>query len=341
MSSNDIGSPALASNGDMSKSIGIVVIGRNEGPRLRRCFESLSQHTAKIAYVDSGSTDDSVATARALGIAVVELDMKIPFTAARARNSGFARLLEIDPQLHYVQFVDGDCEVNPGWIGTAYKFLETHLDVVVVSGRLRERFPQASVYNMLCDIEWSAPAGEAKMCGGVAMMRVAALNQVGGFDASLICGEEPELCSRLRARGGRIWRLSDEMGWHDANMMRFGQWWRRTVRSGFSDAQAVVVDGAPPERRGVRASQRAWFWGFLFPLCSVLLTLFWQPIGLLLLLAYPLQISRLALRGSRSLRDNWLHALFLVIGKFPEVQGQVKYWRQRLSGQHGQIIEHK
>lgn len=341
MNSSDIGSLAFRSNDGIFKSIGVVVIGRNEGLRLQRCFESLAQYAGMMVYVDSGSTDSSLMLARAMGITTVELDMGIPFTAARARNVGFACLREAGEHLRYVQFVDGDCEISANWVAVAYGFLEKHQDVVVVAGRLRERFPDASIYNMLCDIEWSAPAGEAKMCGGVAMMRVNSFAQVNGFDASLICGEEPELCSRLRALGGRIWRLADEMGWHDANMTRFGQWWRRTVRSGFSDAQAMVVDGAPPERRGVRASQRTWFWGGILPLGIVFAAFLWKSTVLLLLLAYPLQVCRLAFRGSRSFRDNWLHALFLVVGKFPEMQGQLKYWYQRLLGQHGQIIEHK
>lgn len=341
MNSSNIDVPAPGSSSGIFKSVGVVVIGRNEGLRLVRCFDSLAQHVEKIAYVDSGSSDESVIKAQARGIVTVELEMSVPFTAARARNAGFKRLLDVNPQLRYVQFVDGDCEINPNWLDAAYSFLEVHPEVVVVAGRLRERFPDASIYNMLCDIEWSAPAGEAKMCGGVAMMRVESFARVKGFDASLICGEEPELCSRLRARGGRIWRLACEMGWHDANMTRFGQWWRRTVRSGFSDAQAMVVDGAPPERRGVRASRRTWFWGGGLPLVIVLLAFLWKPVALLLLLAYPLQVCRLALRGSRSFRDNWLHALFLVLGKFPEMQGQLKYWHQRFSGQPGQIIEHK
>ena len=64
-----------------------------------------------IVYVDSGSNDGSVQRARHLGADVIELDMRVPFTAARARNVGFRRLREISPDIEYVQFVDGDCEL--------------------------------------------------------------------------------------------------------------------------------------------------------------------------------------------------------------------------------------
>ena len=72
-----------------------------------------------------------------------------------------------------------------------------------VCGRRRERFPERSVYNRLADLEWDTPVGDARSCGGDAMLRVAAFDQVGGYDPTVIAGEEPELCVRLRARAGR------------------------------------------------------------------------------------------------------------------------------------------
>ncbi|MEM9139196.1 MAG: glycosyltransferase, partial [Pseudomonadota bacterium] len=208
-------------------AVGAVIIGRNEGARLIRCLASVGS-AACMVYVDSGSTDGSVQAAREAGAEVVELDMDMPFTAARARNAGLARLREIGA-FDYVQFIDGDCELQPGWIALALAFLEEHPDVAVACGRRRERFPEASVYNRLCDHEWDTPVGEAKACGGDALMRMTALAAVGGYRDDLIAGEEPELCVRLRAAGWRVWRLDAEMTLHDADMHRFGQWWRRTA----------------------------------------------------------------------------------------------------------------
>ena len=39
---------------------GAVVIGRNEGVRLRRCLLSLRAGVDYVVYVDSGSTDNSL-----------------------------------------------------------------------------------------------------------------------------------------------------------------------------------------------------------------------------------------------------------------------------------------
>ena len=322
-------------------TVGVVVIGRHEGVRLQRCFASVMACDIPVIYVDSGSLDDSVAYANSLGVNVVDLDMRNPFTAARARNVGFKRLKELAPGIRFVQFVDGDSELSPGWLRVASRFLDQHPEVVVVAGRLHEKFPKASVYNMLCDMEWDVPVGEARMCGGLAMMRVAAFEQVGGFNAVLICGEEPELCSRLRSRGGKIWRIADDMAWHDANMHRFGQWWVRAVRSGYSDAQATVVDKIAPERRGVRASRSTWFWAFAGPLCVGVAALWSPTVAFMLTMVYPLQVVRLALGGGYSASQNWRRAWFLVLGKFPELQGQIKYRQEQLRGKSSQLIEHK
>jgi hypothetical protein len=250
-------------------------------------------------------------------------------------------LRELASNLAYVQFVDGDCEVVAGWIEKAVAWLDLHRDVAVVCGRRRERYPERSIYNMLCNIEWDTPVGEAKTCGGDALMRIDAFEAVNGYRADLIAGEDPELCVRLRTAGWRIWRLGEEMTLHDAAMMRFGQWWKRTLRCGYAFAQGADLHGAPPERLGVRESRSAWFWGLGIPVGVFGLALGWGAWALVLLLIYPLQVVRLALRGDRSIRENWWRAVFIVIGKFPEVLGQTKFMLDRISSSRSRLIEYK
>lgn len=322
-------------------NIGIVVIGRNEGERLKNCLTSIGGLAGPVVYVDSGSTDGSVATARAMGVDVVDLDMRAPFTAARARNEGFERVRQLAPGLPYVQFVDGDCEVVDSWLDAAVAFLDANPDVAAVCGRRRERHPERSIYNLLCDIEWNTPAGEAKACGGDVMMRAHAFATANGYRPSLIAGEEPELCVRLRAAGWRIWRLDREMTLHDAAMTRFVQWWIRSKRAGYAFAEGAALHGGLPERHRVRESRRAWFWGLGVPLLGFAFAALVGPIGLVAFMAYPLQILRLALRGNLFRRENWWHAVFLVIGKFPEMLGQAKFTLDRAIGNRSQLIEYK
>ena len=244
--------------------LGCVVIGRNEGERLQRCLRALDPSALPVVYVDSGSSDGSLTFARELGALVVDLDLSQPFTAARARNAGLARLRAAAP-VAYVMFFDGDCEAFPGWLAAGSEALARDPRLGAVCGRLRERHPEASPYNALCDLEWDAPPGPTRAVGGNAMYRVEALAKAGGFNPRLIAGEEPELCLRLTRLGYTLERLPVDMAWHDAAITRFGQWWRRAVRSGYAYAEGAQLHGAEPERFRVREVRRIVFWGILVP----------------------------------------------------------------------------
>jgi glycosyltransferase involved in cell wall biosynthesis len=325
--------------------VGVVAIGRNEGERLRRCLQSVLPVAGRVVYVDSGSTDGSAGMARALGAEVVDLDMAKPFTAARARNAGLERLRALDPAVELVQFVDGDCEVAAGWVATAVAALAASPRVAVVCGRRRERHPEASVYNRLCDFEWDTPIGEALACGGDAMMRVAAVVEVDGYDDRLIAGEEPDLCLRLRRRGHLILRLGAEMTLHDAAMTRFGQWWRRSVRAGHAFAEGAARYGRAPERHWMRETRSLVLWGGLLPLGALLLAPPTRGASLAALAAlYLLQLVRIyrwERRGGRSPADARTLAAFLLLAKFPELQGAVQFAALALAGRRSQVIDYK
>src|SRR5258708_2313140 len=175
------------------RHVGIVTIGRNEGARLRRCFNALPDDVGGVVYVDSASIDDSVEQARGRGFEVLELDMSTPFTAARARNAGLGRLRARWPELQYVQFIDGDCALAPGWLHAAVRELEASPQLAIVCGRRREVHREASIYNRLCDMEWNTLVGDAKSCGGDALAQLSALLDEGGYDEVFIAGAEPEL----------------------------------------------------------------------------------------------------------------------------------------------------
>lgn len=293
--------------------VGAVVIGRNEGARLAACLASVQARMHPVIYVDSGSHDDSVALARRYGVEVVELDARTPFTAARARNAGFARLRAMLPDIAYVQFVDGDCELDPAWLAPALDFLLATPKAAVVCGRRRERHPGASFYNRLCDYEWDTPVGVADTCGGDALIRVEAFEAAGSFAETLIAGEEPDLCYRIRNAGWTIHRIGHDMTVHDAALMRFGQWWQRNRRSGYACAEALA-------RRGR---------GDLPMLRSVVSNVVW---------ALPISWPFWPLLWWRVLpRRGALYATFITLGKLPHCQGQFEYWFNRTR----RLIEYK
>lgn len=344
--------------------VAVIAIGRNEGDRLRRCLASVCGRGMPVVYVDSASTDGSVAAARSLGAEVVELDMSKPFSAARARNAGFDRLTQVAPGTRFVQFVDGDCEVVEGWVERARRELDARDDVAVVCGRRRERFPEASVYNRLADVEWDTPIGEAQSCGGDSLMRVGSFKEVCGFDATVVAGEEPELCQRLRAKGWKIVRVDAEMTLHDSAMLHFGQWWKRAVRGGYGAADVATRFG---HERFAAQVQNARHWAITWPAvlaCFVVAPAisYWfqwgfrgEPVTVLQWTVWAALVAgvaclplflmlRLALRVRRRVPD-WKSAMAYgalgFVGKFANVTGQRQYARDRREGRHARLIEYK
>ena len=323
---------------------GVVAIGRNEGERLKMCLASLRGTVSPLVYVDSGSTDGSVQYAKDQGCDVVELDRSTPFTMARARNTGFHRLMEIAPETESVQFVDGDCEIEDGWIEDAVRTMASRQDVGAICGHRREGFREASMFNRLIDMDWAGPVGEVDLCGGDVLMRVDAFRQVKGYRDQMIAGEDPEICVRLRQCGWKLMRLDRMMTVHDADMTRLSQWWRRSLRTGHSFAEQAALHGKPPYRHCVRETRSNWFGGLILPL--IVLALAWPTGGwsLLLLLAYPIWIVRIAggqIRRGHDRKDAWLYAVFCTLGKFPQMTGQLWYWMNRLRSRRTALIEYK
>ncbi len=189
-------------------------------------------------------------------------------------------------------------------------------------------------------MEWDTPVGEARACRGDAMLRTDALEAAGGFRADLIAGEEPELCIRLRARGGKVWRLDAEMTLHDAAMTRFGQWWQRAKRAGYAFAEGSSLHGKPPERHYVAQARRALLWGLMIP-TTIMAATAANSVLSGLLLVYPLQVVRIAAKGRMTNRMVWWQALFQILGRFPEGLGMLSFFRDRLLGKKSVLIEYK
>lgn len=329
---------------DGEPCIGVVVIGRNEGERLLACLESLKDSVNSIVYVDSGSTDDSVAAANALGAEVVSLDMAIPFTAARARNAGFERLSDLQPELDYVQFVDGDCAVAEGWLQAAADVLERRAEVVAVSGRRREIHPDHSIYNRLADFEWDTPLGPAKWCGGDVLMRADVLSELGGYDDKLIACEEPELCFRLRSLGWTILRIEAPMTHHDANITRFSQWWSRCQRTGYSYLQASTLHWGRPGRFLRSEIRSGLIWGICMPL--LLLGCLLQPWMLLVFFGACITqalriIVRRRRRGESDSPFSPTLTFFTIFINLPIALGMLRFLAFRARGRESDLIEYK
>ncbi|MEM0928176.1 MAG: glycosyltransferase [Pseudomonadota bacterium] len=322
----------------MLGSLGIVVIGRNEGPRLKTCIRSLPSDVP-VVYVDSGSSDGSPAWAAEYGCAVVSLSTDKPFSAARARNEGLERLTTDHRDIDFVQFIDGDCELDAGWLAVGLARLADDEGLAAVAGLRRERFVEKSWYNELCAYEWDTPVGEAAAIGGDAIYRIKAFDAVGGFDPLMMAGEEPELCLRLRRAGHRIERLDADMTLHDAAIYHFGAWWKRAVRSGYAYTLGAMKHG----RSGynVREVARALLWGVTLPAFVVVMFSVGQPwLAAMVVALYPIKWFRVCRGVAAHIRKPGRYALFLMITNVAEVRGVVRACLETM-GNRRQIVEYK
>ncbi len=330
-------------------SIGVVIIGRNEGARLAACIESIQKSAevgvVDIVYVDSNSSDQSVELAGGKGAHVVVLDPALPFTAARARNAGAEALLARHPDVTYLQFVDGDTEVGATWLKHACGYLDHHPAIAVVCGRRRERFPEASIYNLLADMEWDTAIGVATEFGGDAMIRAAAFRALGGYSSEFIAGEEPELAARLRLAGHKIMRLNHEMTRHDLAMTSIVQWWRRNVRSGHALAQLFHTHGKAPLFLYRKQWRSTVFWTLAVPLVLVVIAVVISPwaLGLfpVVYVYLMVRIIRYRLRRGDDRDSAFVYGMFTAVGKFPQLTGMVKFYRNMWAKRPSTLIEYK
>jgi GT2 family glycosyltransferase len=325
----------------MTVSAGCVVIGRNEGRRLERALAAATGTGVPVVYVDSGSTDGSLAIAARHPVEIVRLSSDRPFTAARARNAGFAALMKNRPGLVFAMFIDGDCEIVPDFLDRAADFLQAHPDYAVAAGRVRELDRAASIYNRLCDFEWSGPAGDIDVCGGIFMIRTDVFVQVNGFNEALIAAEDDDLCIRVGETGKKLRRLDADMCRHDAGMTTFAQWWRRAVRAGHAYAQTGALHPGhfDAERR------RAWIWGGVLPAASLAAAPFTAGASLVAGAAiYAASFVRLRMKIASSgadRRDAGLYAGFLTLSKFPNLAGILSYRLKRAFKRDISIVEYK
>lgn len=326
----------------MYGDVAVVVIGRNEGVRLARCLDSVNRAEAPFVYVDSASTDGSAELAQSMGAKVLVLRQG-PFCAARSRNCGFRILAHAETAPRYIQFLDGDSELDPGWLDAARAALDARPDAALVCGRLRERHPEASVYNRFCDLEWRGEPGEIESSGGIFMIRAEVFQACGGFNSYVVAGEEPELCYRVRQAGWKILRIDADMGTHDAAINRFSQWWRRCVRAGhaYAEAGTLHMKGEGYWRREMRS---VCFWAMLLPVPMIAGAAAGLYPAFILAAGYPLlgwRVYRSARRRAFTLGESVLYATLCVLAKFPQACGMVYYHLLRLRGKRPSIIEYK
>lgn len=331
---------------NVSNEIGIVIIGRNEAQRLSSCFESMRQEGCLKVYVDSGSKDNSVDLAKENQVDVVELDSSRPFSAARARNEGFQKLIQLNPNIEFVQFIDGDCTLLADWIEIASNALISSPQRAAVIGHLLERNIEASPYNRLCALEWRSASGDLSdfgALGGISLIRASVFKELGGFNPEVIAGEDSEFGVRMGLAGYKVTKLDHDMATHDANILKFSQWWKRSVRAGHAIGQRAFINGDSAHKDCIKERNSTLFWAGFIPLLIIVFLPFIQGYSLLLIGAYfylCYRVTTFRLKQGDSLGDAWFYTKYLLLSKFANMVGLMKFYFNKLSERY-EIIEYK
>ncbi len=216
-------------------AVDCVIIGLNCADTLATCIERVRscnypRHELNIWYVDGGSTDNSITIAKRFeSVNLIQLAPVYP-TPGLGRNAGWRA-----GTAAFVQFLDSDTFLDPDWLSEAVGALSQD-NVGAVSGNLRERHPEASMFNWIAALEWNALPGKCDSFGGNVLIRREALDASGGYNEDMVGGEDPELSLRVRASGWDIVQLDRPMATHDLAMTGYRQYWRRNLRSGYGFA---------------------------------------------------------------------------------------------------------
>jgi GT2 family glycosyltransferase len=313
--------------------IGVVVIGRNEGQRLVGALCSAKAGGAPVVYVDSGSSDGSVELAGSHGVKVWQLDQTSPFSAARGRAEGVPALLCANQGVKYIQFLDGDCSLDSGWLACASSHLDSTESTGVVCGQLSEAPSELSLYSRISPQSWLQPPGELKSCGGIFMIRREVYEAVGGFNPALLTREESDLCARVRSSGYQVVRLSAQMAQHDSGIRTFRQWWGRAVWGGYGDG--LSIRSSPSNRRRL---QKHWAGVLIAPVLIVsgaigMIWSLWGDIALALgLFLIALSLARTALarvRQGHSILRAVEFSVFASLRRVAGAIGLISYYLKR------------
>lgn len=333
----------MATSDEDIPAVSVVVIGRNERERLARCLRSVCEadygaERLELIYVDTDSTDDSCAIAEKLGARVVAIRPERP-SAAAARNAG----LQVASH-ELIQFLDGDTLLRPGWLRIAVRALDDP-SIACVFGRRDEIEPHATIYNFCTHHDWFVPPGRAAYCGGDVMFRRHVLKQVGGYNASLIAGEEQDLVFRINVECGKdALSLDEGMTLHDIGMTQFKQYWRRCVRAGYAYAEVGRLHPGLAAFHHICIRNCAHgLAAILAVVLSLLTQSVWPFIAWAVLVGIAIARNGIRYHGRMdSLGAACVYSIHHYVSKMPLLVGQCNYWLRRSFGASPQrLIEYR
>lgn len=223
--------------------VSVVICTFNGGKYIGACLESLAGQNYppgrfEIIVVDDGSTDNTSEIARAKGAHVIRRETNHGIAASR--GSGLAAA-----KGEIIAYIDDDCIADVHWLfnlveplrGSEFtasggrilpyktdRFAERYLSaagygnpVALAFGESKNPLWRFWIYAKTMfrpiDVATKPIEVEAVFTASVAY-RTAALRSIGGFDETLITGEDADVAKRLRQDGKRLVFVPQAIVWH-------------------------------------------------------------------------------------------------------------------------------
>lgn len=201
--------------------LSVVIIGRNEGDKIGKCILSVKEclfdyYDYQIIYVDGNSTDNSIEFAKKYNVQVYKITKCKYLTASLGRYIG-----AINSQKKYILFLDGDMQLQLGWIEIAIGYLETNSIYSGVIGIRDDNYIQnGKIVGSKENVYDIHVLKEAEHFGGAILFRKSDLLQVGNYTPQIVANEEAELHSRLKKYDKKVIKIPYKMIKHFISVER-------------------------------------------------------------------------------------------------------------------------
>ncbi|MGH9602048.1 MAG: glycosyltransferase [Terriglobales bacterium] len=223
--------------------ISIITPAFNSGPYLEDCVASLAEAVrhyggAELIVVDNGSTDGSYETMQQLfGHQARILQVpKVTIGALRNRGAKTARG-------EFLSFVDSDCRVDPDFLSRAMRVFDSvEADAAGCEYALPEnplRWEETWHY-----LHWPTEDGYQpyRYFAGNLVIRKSVFEKIGGFNETLVTGEDAELGLRLVGGGFKVFRAPDLLAYHMGNPKTIGRFFRKEIWHGLGMLGSLKTD---------------------------------------------------------------------------------------------------
>jgi glycosyltransferase involved in cell wall biosynthesis len=196
--------------------ISFIIIGKNEGWKLTKCFESVFNYVRlngiihyEIVYVDSKSTDDSIEIAKSFN------DIKI-FQITGECNAAIGRNIGANESTGEILFfIDGDMKIQADFYNSVFDS----------DGKLKFNFVSGNLYHYNYDNSWNFKYKEAAFLnlnndrkeyslGGIFILKRDLWFLVNGMKNNMIIFEDLDLGLRLSKAGYPLIRKKEFIAIH-------------------------------------------------------------------------------------------------------------------------------